>query len=208
LITREWRTCRLFDPAIDLSPKLDESGHPVMRMVDGGEEPVTVSDIAAFAEDRDEKHLAILPDKSPVWFHLAPLSVRQMRDHVGRATTVDERNLRALECALLRVDGLEASTITMARKDGGDFPIVRDGELDRLLAAGMTMADLWDIGAAAFVRAAVPKGCGAALHVPRSSMVALAARTASFRTAEPSGHDSPKPAQAKEAIAETTPQAG
>lgn len=204
---REWRTCRIYDPAIDLSPKLDDDGNPVMRKSeDGAEDIVSRSDVAAFAEERDEKCLVLLDGKSPVWFWLAPLTVKQVRDHVGRATTVDERNLRAFECAALSIENLEPSKVTVARKEG-DVVMCRDGELDRLMQMGLTMGDFWEIGAAAFTKATVPKGCGAALHVPRSSIVALGARRAAFLPAAVSDHESPKPAPRKGRRVPTTTQA-
>lgn len=209
---REWRVCRSYDPAIDLTPQVDVDGEPLMRDTDGRSAPVLASDTIEFLRTRDPAHLAFVDGWEPAWFVLRPLTVRQLREHVGAAEEQDEKFLRAFECSIVRVDNWRGSdgqrdpvSIAVAR-DTRSFGRAKDGELDAMMAVhGLTMADFWDVGASAYCRAVVPLGLGAQLLLPRSSLVALGLMAQRSQRAAQSTPDSTTSAEARAALA-ATPQ--
>lgn len=212
---REWRICRSYDPAIDLSPLLDDSGEPIMRDVDGRIQPALASDTVAFLRERDPAHLRFRDGHDPAWFVLKPLTVRQLREHVGAVDEQEEKFLRAFECALVRIDnwrgasGEDAPRNLAVQRDTRTFGRLRDGELDVLMSEhGLTMADFWDLGASAYCRAVVPLGLGAQLLLPRSSLVALGLMAQRSQRAAQTSPTSRTSAGAKAAPAETAQTPG
>lgn len=184
---REWRTLRIYDAAIDFDKLTGADGEPLTKIVNGRAVERLATDVEEYVQTRDESRLKLREAPAPTWFHLEPLTVRQLRDYVGRATLVDDRNLRAFEAACVRVEGPDVGgSVTLERTRETGYMLAKEGELDRLMGLGLTFADLWEIGAAAYARAVVPKGLGAALHVPPSSIVALEAIKQHSRRVEPS----------------------
>jgi hypothetical protein len=187
---REWRTLRIYDAAIDFDELTDADGVPLTKVSNGRTVHRLATDVEEFVQTREESLLKLRDAPAPTWFYMEPLSIKQVREYVGRATMVDDRNLRAFEAACVRVDGpAVGGSVTLERTREAGYLLAKDGELDRLLALGLTFADLWEIGAAAYARATVPKGLGAALHVPPSSIVAMEAIKQRSRPAEPSDHE-------------------
>lgn len=209
---REWWTCRLYDPAVDMAQKRDEDGCLVWKAsADGSSQiAVLVSDTDRFLETRDPADLAFRDGMEPARFRLKPLTQRQLREHVNAADSIEEKYSRAFECAILRVDNWREMpddpprTLHVERRRDG-VEMAKQESIDALMDAGVKQLDIWEIGCAAWVRATVPFGCGAALHAPRSSLTAAVAQRQRCQSADVTSHDSPKPDEPREPQPETTP---
>ena len=175
----EWKVCRIYDPAVDLSDKLDEHSQPVFETDEGGKRrQIFVSDVPKFLETRDIACLKMREGMRPALFVLRPITSTQLRGWVNLGATVEERYTRAFECALVRIedwtppDSSSSTTISIEHDRAGVLKM-KDGELDRLMALGIVETDWLDVGCAAYTRARVPFGPGASSLVPPSSVLAL-----------------------------------
>ena len=177
---REWRTCRIYDPAIDYRDKVDADGNPITKRVGDDDQRVCRSDAAAFLQDRDPSVLTFIEGRQPAWFVLSPLGIGQLRHYVERPEDTAERYLRAFECAIVRIDGWACSAadapVSLAFEQSTIDGVARakESEIDKAMQAGLTLSDIREIGAAAYARASVPLGFAGRSQVPRSSLVALA----------------------------------
>lgn len=215
-----FRTCRVYDPAIDATPIRDANGQKVPLTNAAGEplvdrfgEPMfkTVSDRNAFLADRDVKHLVYLPGAEPVWFDLRPITRQQWREWVSAADTVKEQFRRAFESACVKVSGLRDRTgarlqdITLERN--GSLDLVTSKSLDQLWATGITDADMIEIGAVAHARADVPFGGDVSYLLPPSSPAASRKMSSPLRPADATATSSPGSAEAPSGGPGTKPSA-
>lgn len=167
-----WKAVRVYDPAIDLETRKDD-----------GE---LVTDLRAYVETRDAKHLRFRDGAQPVWFYLRPMRMGDKRDYVDLATSDGEKYLRAFEVTIERVSGPGIGDVSARRSaKRAEVQKLDEGELDRMAAAGLGAACFADIGSAAYWRATLPLDCSGGFQVPPSSLHALVAATRNSPFAAP-----------------------
>lgn len=148
------RVCRIYDPALNAC---------------SNEQKI------AYLRTRKELELTIIDQ--PVWFYLRPIPRSAMLTFVMRGIDDTEKYARAFMVSIDRVeghttdDGVKHDVFTprRAEKNGAAIDMISPEDLD-----AFSIADIVEIGAAAYWRAFLPVGSGAYYPLPATSEAALA----------------------------------
>lgn len=163
---------RLYDQAID------------WRAMKAAPEPC---DEVRYAVDRDVSRLLYRPGTRPIVFRAKRLTRAAMLGLVARATTDDERRVRAFQAGVVEIEFADGNVWRPEGAARAGYLAMDDGDLDALEERGIAWADLIEVGAIILTRSELPFGCAASYQAPRSSVAAWAAL--SRRSAEPSPTD-------------------
>lgn len=144
------KTVRMYDPAIDASCD---------------DKPIT-----EFARTRDLSALTFTPGKRPVFYHVKLIDHDLFDSYVQTAGSDSERNARAFQCAVERVENFTAlsgehflSWVPTGQQAGA--PYVSDDE-KKLFSP----ADRQEIGAVAYWRNFLPPDIGPYFRAPPTSV--------------------------------------
>lgn len=179
---------RFYDPAIDWRST------PV--------EPVD------YARDRDLTKLVMRAGCEPILFRYQRLTRRQWLSWVSRASSDEERHVRAFSAGVCEVV-IDGRVWRPGDADRPDFVAMSEADLDQLESAyGIGYADLQEIGSVVLTRSQLPFGFAPRYPVLPSSVAVwvAASRLSAERSATGAAPSSTRAAEASEAQ-ETSPAA-
>ena len=158
------------------SPKSPTDSLTVISIEDAAIDREATGDegVVKYAISRDESDLVIAAGATPVRYTLRPLTRAQLFKYVDAVDHPDVRHIRALACALERVDGhpdfpAGCRLPTKKIRDIG-HAIDEDWLFEHIDPPGA----LYELGKLAYDRAQIPKGERRACGPPRGSLFRLA----------------------------------